>query len=319
MILISILLILGFILLIKGADFLVDGSSSIAKKLGVSPIVIGLTVVAFGTSAPELVVNLIASISGTTDLAVGNIVGSNIANILLIGGSAAIIAPLLVGKKTIQYEIPFAFLAAVILSFLAADAWLFKSEMSVISRVDGGILLICFALFMMYIFHSIKTTGKIEVDETEKNISFYTAIGLILLGLGGLVLGGYWIVEGAIKIAVLIGVSQSVIGLSIVAIGTSLPELATSIAAARKGHADLAIGNIVGSNIFNIFWIIGISAIIRPLPISSDSIIDFIVMIVASGLLFAVLFIGSKQRINRFHGIGFVLLYVAYMVYLFMR
>lgn len=310
-----ILFFFGFVLLIKGADLLVDGASSIAKKMKISNISIGLTVVAFGTSMPELVVNIFASYQGNPEIAIGNILGSNIANILLILGISAIIYPLTVQKNTIWKEIPFSLLAAIIVGVLASDGLIDGRNFSELSRGDGFILIGFFVIFMYYIVSIAK-----DVDDTQgieiKDISNLKSFLFILGGLVGLTVGGKLIVDGAVMIAGEMGLSESFIGLTVVAIGTSLPELATSAVAAYKKNVDIAVGNIVGSNIFNIFWILGISAIIKPLPFNPTSIYDLLMTLIASLLLFAFLFVGKKHQINKTKGIIFVLIYIGYIVFL---
>ena len=310
-----ILFIIGFFLLIKGADLLVDGSASIAKKLKISSIVIGLTIVAFGTSAPEFIVNIFASGKGKTEIAIGNILGSNIANILLILGISAIIYPITAKKNTVLKEIPLSLLAAVVLGLMANDMIIDGSGFSGITRIDGFILLSFFIIFLYYTF-GITKSDKDIVEEEIKVFSYPKAIIFIILGLVGLTIGGKWIVDGAVKIAEFFNISQSLIGLTIVAIGTSLPELATSAIAAYKKQSDIAIGNVVGSNIFNIFWILGASAIIRPLPFNTSSNGDIAMTIFASILLFIVMFIGKKRVIERWQGVFMVTTYVGYIVFL---
>lgn len=310
-----ILFVLGFVLLIKGADLLVDGSASVARKLKISDISIGLTVVAFGTSMPELVVNIFASFQNNPDIAIGNILGSNIANILLILGISAIIYPLTVKKNTIWKEIPFSLLAALVLGILASDALIDGRNFSELSRGDGIALIGFFAIFMYYIV-SIAKEPDSEVEVEVKNLSTAKATMFILGGLAGLVVGGKLIVDGAVEIAGSIGLSESFIGLTVVAVGTSLPELATSAVAAYKKNVDIAVGNIVGSNIFNIFWILGISSIIKPLPFNPASIYDLGMTIAASVLLFIFLFVGKKHSIGKVKGILFVLIYILYIVFL---
>ncbi|MBI2633451.1 MAG: calcium/sodium antiporter [Parcubacteria group bacterium] len=314
--LIYILFVLGFVILIKGADFLVDGSSSLAKRLKISDIVIGLTIVAFGTSAPELVVNILASAQGSTDLAVGNILGSNIFNILMILGVAAIIFPLSVKRGTIWKEIPFAFLAAFLVAIIGNDLLIDGATESQLGRIDGIILLSFFIIFLIYVFG----ISKVEGSKTSVKIYSYSrTILMIAGGLVGLVLGGKWIVDGAVEIARAFGASEALIGLTIVAAGTSLPELATSAIAAYKKNADIAVGNAVGSNIFNIFFVLGISAIIRPLPFSSGLNIDAIVVLVVTALLFLAMFVGKKHILERWQGIVFIILFVIYIAYLILR
>ncbi len=311
-----ILFVIGFFVLIKGADLLVDGSSSIAKKLKISNIVIGLTIVAFGTSAPEFIVNIFASANGNTEIAIGNILGSNIANILLILGISAIIYPLVTKNNTVWKEIPLNLLAAILLGILVNDVRIEGGTFSGLSRIDGFVLLAFFIIFLYYTFGISKVTGEISDEPNIKQLSNLKSLLYIVGGLLGLVMGGKWIVDGAVKIAELFNVNQSLIGLTIVAIGTSLPELATSAIAAYKKQTDIAIGNVVGSNIFNIFWILGFSALIRPLPFSKTSDFDIIMTILASAILFIIMFIGKKHTIEKWQGIIMILLYIAYIVFL---
>jgi len=310
-----ILFIIGFFLLIKGADLLVDGSASIAKKLKISSIVIGLTIVAFGTSAPEFIVNIFASVQGNSEIAIGNILGSNIANILLILGISAIIFPITAKKNTVLKEIPLSLLAIIVLGVMANDMIIDGAAFSSVTRIDGLILLFLFIIFLYYTF-GITKSGKDIVEEEIKTLSYSKAILFIFLGLAGLVIGGKWIVDGAVKIAELFNISQSLIGLTVVAVGTSLPELATSAMAAYKKQSDIAIGNVVGSNIFNIFWILGASAIVRPLPFSTSSNGDILMTIFASIMLFLVMFMGKKRVIERWQGVFMVTTYIGYVVFL---
>lgn len=317
-ILIYILFVIGFIILIKGADALVAGASSLAKRFNISNLVIGLTVVAFGTSAPELIVNVIASFQGNTDIAIGNIIGSNIANILLILGVSSIIYPLTVKKNTVWKEIPLSLLAALMLGVLANDVLLDNASYSALTRIDGMVLIAFFIIFMYYTFGIAKAENG-DAGEDIEQATTAKAIAFILLGLAGLAIGGKWIVDGAVQIASSLGVSQAFIGLSIVAIGTSLPELATSAVAAYKKNSDIAIGNVVGSNIFNIFWVLGLSATIRPLPFKPASNADIGMVILASFLLFGLLFLGRRHKLGKAEGIVFVLAYVAYIGFLISR
>ncbi len=310
-----ILFILGFFILIKGADLLVDGSASIAKKLKISNIVIGLTIVAFGTSAPELIVNIFASAQGSSDLAISNILGSNIANILLILGISAIICPVVTKRNTVLKEIPLSILAVIILGVLANDYLIDGQNFSAITRIDGIVLLSFFVIFLYYTFGIAKAGDSLLPEEKIDTFSYRKSILFIILGLTGLTLGGKFIVNGAIKIAELFNISESLIGLTVVAIGTSLPELAASAIAAHKKHTDIAIGNVVGSNIFNIFWILGLSAVINPLPFDISANKDILMTLAASLLLFAIMFIGKKRIIELWQGILMVLLYIAYIAY----
>ena len=316
--LIYILFIVGFFLLIKGADCLVDGAVSIAKKLKIPSIVVGLTIVAFGTSSPELIVNIFASCSGNTEIAIGNILGSNTSNILLILGLSAIVYPLVTKKNTIWKEIPLSLLAAILLGIMASDTLIDGSSFSGLTRIDGLILLSFFVIFFYYIIE-ISKNGQEDFNLDIKQLGYLRSILYIIGGLFCLVLGGKWIVDGAIKIAEVCNVNQSLIGLTIVAVGTSLPELATSVVAAYKKQTDIAVGNIVGSNIFNIFFILGISAIIRPLPFMENFRIDIFMTIFASLLLFIVMFVGKKHIIERWQGTFMIFVYVMYVVFLIIR
>jgi cation:H+ antiporter len=314
-----ILLFAGFLLLIKGADFLVEGASSIARRFNVSDLVIGLTVVAFGTSTPELFVNILASIQGNTGIAIGNVLGSNISNILLILGVSAIICPLTVGQGTVWKEIPLSFLAVIVLAIVANDHILDHRDFSEISRTDGLIFL---SFFVIFIYYSVGVAKKIEgMDDhvPPQTHAMFKSVVLALLGLIGLTLGGHWIVDGAVKIASRFGMSQSLVGLTVVAVGTSLPELATSAMAAYKKNVEIAVGNVVGSNIFNIFFVLGISSTIKPLPFQTVNNLDIGVVVLASTLLFGSVFTGKKKSIDKWEGVVFLLLYIGYIAYLVVR
>lgn len=319
MILIYILFVVGFVALIKGADLLVDGASSLARRLGVSTLVIGLTIVAFGTSTPELIVNIFASIKGNTDIAIGNILGSNISNILLILGISAAIYPLAVKKGTVWKEIPFGFLAVLVLALMVNDALIDNGSWSGLMRIDGFVLISFFIIFLYYAFGISKAEPADAVEIKPRMRSLWRSCLMISGGLLGLVIGGKWIVDGAVVIASSFGVSEALIGLTIVAVGTSLPELATSAVAAYKKDVDIAVGNIVGSNIFNIFWVLGVSAAIRPLPFSQTLMSDVLVTVMATLLLFAVMFIGKRHILERWQGICFIALYVGYITHLIIR
>lgn len=317
-----ILFFVGFVALIKGADLLVDGASSLAGRLGVSALVIGLTIVAFGTSAPELVVNLLASWQGNTDIAIGNILGSNIVNILLILGISAIFYPLTVQRGTVWKEIPFALLAVVVLAVLANDVAIDGATSSALTRIDGVVLISFFVIFLYYIFgltrrESANTDS--EVASVEPQFTMLRSLVMVIIGITGLVVGGKWIVDGAVAFATGFGVSEALIGLTIVAIGTSLPEMATSVVAAYKKNVDIAVGNIIGSNIFNVFWILGVSSLIRPLPFAPALSMDLLVTVGATLVLFLALFVGKRHTIERSQGVVFVILYVAYIGFLILR
>lgn len=310
-----VLFVVGFLFLIKGANWLVDGAASVARKFKISSIVIGLTIVAFGTSMPELIVNIFASAQGNPDIAIGNILGSNIANILLILGISAIIYPLATKRNTVWKEIPLSLLAALILGIMANDALIDGGGFSGLTRVDGLVFIAFFIIFLYYTFGIAKVSGQageVKVKQLSNLRSFLFIIG----GLVALIVGGKWIVDGAVKIAELFNISQSLIGLTVVAVGTSLPELATSAVAAYKKQTDIAIGNVVGSNIFNIFWVLGVSSLIRPLPFGAGSQGDIIMTILASVILFFVLFIGKKHIIQRWQGATMIMIYIGYIVFL---
>lgn len=314
---IYILFILGFVFLVKGADLLVDGSSSIAKRIGISDLVIGLTIVSLGTSAPELLVNIIASIKGNADIGIGNILGSNISNIFLILGISAIIYPLKIQKTTTWKEIPLNFIAAIVLFLMVNDIMIDKAEFSVLGRIDGLILMIFFFIFMNY------TIGLAKAHKEKHNghpkYPILKASLMTLVGIVGLAFGGQWVVNGAIVIAKQFGLSEALIGLTIVAVGTSLPELATSAVAAYKHKSDIAIGNVVGSNLFNIFWVLGLSAVIKPMPFNLMINTDIIVYMMATMMLFVYCFTNRRYSIDKAEGIIFVLAYIAYIVFLVIR
>lgn len=310
-------LVIGFAFLVKGADFLVDSASSLAKKMKISALAIGLTIVAFGTSAPELIVNIFASVRGNADLAIGNIVGSNIVNILLILGAAMIIYPLSVKKGTVWKEVPLALLAAMMVALLANDVLIDGGFSSALTRIDGVVLIVFFVIFIYYIFGIC----KIE-DGQGLEIKVYSLPRSLLMIAGGLIaltLGGKMIVDAAVATARALAVSEAFIGLTIVAIGTSLPELATSITAALKKNSDIAVGNIVGSNIFNVFFILGTSAIISPLSFSPILNFDVWVLIITTLMLFGFMFLSKRRILERWQGIMFVMMYFIYIACLIIR
>ncbi len=311
------LLVGGFLLLTIGASILVDGAASVAKRYGISNLVIGLTVVAFGTSSPEMVVNVVSALRGTTDIAIGNVLGSNIFNILAILGLSALIRRLPVQESTIRGEIPLSLVAALLLFPLGAPYLslpLDGSDPSALGRIDGIILLLFFAYFLRYTFKNARTGT--ESDGSVKLFSLPVSVAMIVAGLAMLVFGGKFLVDGAVIVARHFGIAERVIGLTIVAAGTSLPELATSMVAAYKKNADIAVGNIVGSNIFNIFLILGISAVIRPLPFSTGTTVDLSVTALCSMLLFVLVYRRTDRRLGRRDGALLVAFYVAYVSYL---
>jgi cation:H+ antiporter len=313
---------LGFVLLIKGADWLVESSSDLARRAGISDLVIGLTIVAFGTSLPELTVNLISSFSGSSGIALGNIFGSNIANILLILGISALVRELPVKRPTILSEIPFSLAAVLLVGFFAnSNLFLDESYDLTFDRVEGLIVLLFFFLFMAYIYDmavSDRSQG-VEQEAAEQDRPAYQHILLILAGLAALFLGGRWVVEGAVEIARNLGMSESLIGLTIVAVGTSLPELVTSVIAARKGKSDIAIGNVIGSNIFNLLWVLALSATILPLPFDTKANTDILMIIFSTTLLILSMVWNRRLAITRTEGVVFLACYVGYTAFLVWR
>ncbi len=316
-----LILAAGFVLLILGADILVKGASSIAKRLKVSDLIIGLTVVSIGTSAPELSVNILASIDGSGGMALGNVIGSNIFNFLAILGITALIRPINLKSSLLKVEIPFAILASFAMIFVAAD-FILDGTTGVISRGDGMILILFFSIFLYYVFLSAKKGEISESDATgESSKSYSVPLSLVMIGGGvaALIYGGDLIVGSATQLAQRWGFSDNLIGLTIVAAGTSLPELATSAVAAFRGNSDIAVGNVVGSNIFNIFMVLGFSSVILPIPVSGESITDAVVAAAATGLVLFFGFRGKGQRIDKFEGGILLTLYVAYMTYLIIK
>ena len=319
--LIYTLFAVGFVVLIKGADFLVAGSASVAKKYNISDMVIGLTIVSMGTSMPELIVNIIASSKDASDIAIGNIIGSNISNILLILGVAAIIYPLSIKKSTTYSEIPFSIIALLLVAFVA-NAALFRSEDAhIISRGDGALLMLFFALFIMYIIKLAKSGRADMLEEApDEQLNMTKSVVFIILGMAGLFFGGKWVVDGAKQIASEFGMSETLIGLTIVAIGTSLPELVTSAMAAYKKNTDIAVANVLGSNIFNLLWVLGISALISRLDYDININTDIFILLLATCLIIFSLATGkAKDRIGKPTGVLFILCYVAYISFLIWR
>lgn len=298
------LLVAGFVLLIKGADWFVDGSSAIATRFGIPQLVIGLTIVAMGTSAPEAAVSITAAVSGNAEITIGNIVGSNILNILIILGISSIIVPLAVAKSTIRYEIPFMILITGVLLLLGLDGET--------GLVDGIILIALFISYLVYLFITAKKDMAQHKDEEKpKQMAAWKSIVFIVIGLAMIILGSKVTVDSASWIAAQLGLSERFIGLTIVALGTSLPELFTSVMAARKGNADIAIGNIVGSNIFNILFVVGLSALIIPVPFAQNFIFDTIIAIAAAVLLL-VCCLNKQKMLKRWAGILMLVSYAAY-------
>jgi len=316
-----VLLLVGFAALIKGADVLVDASAELGKRLGISELIIGLTIVAFGTSLPEMIVNILANAEGAGDLAIGNIIGSNIANVLLILGIASLIRPLRVTRVTVWREILFAMGAGLILVLLVADEFLAEGFVG-LDRIDGIMLIVLFALFLYYSFGRSQTNVEQAEEElgAKENYSFANTFMLIVIGLLGLGIGGELIVRNATSLAELIGISGGVVGLTIVALGTSAPELAASISAVRKGKTDLAVGNVVGSNLFNTFWVLGLNAAILPLAFSSDLYFDVAYAAFAVVVFFGLMAFGRpRHAISKYEGMVLLSLYGIYIASLVVR
>lgn len=306
----------GLLLILVGANALTDGASSVAKRFNISPLVIGLTIVAFGTSAPELTVSIVSALKGSADMAIGNVVGSNIFNTLMIVGCTAAIVPIGMNKGTLSKEIPLCILASVVLFICGNDVLINGATENTISSSDGMLLLCFFLIFLSYTF-AIARNGNGGEEETKiKMMPIWKSVLFIAGGLLGLIYGGQFFVNGASGIARSLGVSESIIGLTLVAGGTSLPELATSVVAALKKNPEMAIGNVIGSNLFNIFFVLGCSATISPLNMQGITNIDLGVMIGACVLLYLFGLFIRKRTITRVEGIVMVLCYVGYMVYL---
>ncbi len=315
-----IFFIIGLLMVLKGADYLVDGASSAAKRLNISEIVIGLTIVSFGTSAPELIVNVLSSLKHKNEIVLGNIIGSNIFNTLLILGVAGIIYPLTVAKNTVFKEIPFSLLAVVLIFILGNDNFFNPDKINIISALDGVIMLVLFAGFMFYIYRiSKETENNTECGSDIKLMSITKSVIFILIGVIGLFLGGKIVVDNAVEIARLFGVSEKLIALTIISGGTSLPELATSAVAAFKKNSDIAIGNIVGSNIFNVFWILGLSAFISPITYDTVFNMDLLVLIGSTVILFLFMFTLCRNKLDRTEAFIFLMLYFVYTFFIIYR
>ena len=316
----AIILVIGFVLLIKGADFFVEGSSSVAKKFNVPSLIIGMTIVAMGTSLPELAVSVTASMIGNNTLAVSNVAGSNIFNLMVVCGACALFTPLTIEKNTLLKEFPFSIICAgllVVLGFLGMS----------LGRVDGIIFLVIFIVYLLWMIRSAKQArnagDRLEEEEEEfieeeiKILPMWKCLLFIVGGMIAIKFGGDFVVDGASAIAAGFGLSQTLIGLTIVALGTSLPELVTSIVAARKDEVDMALGNVIGSNIFNILLILGVAAAISPITFLTENIIDIVILIVMSLVVW--IFAWTSKKINRKEGIMMLLMYAAYMVYICIR
>lgn len=320
-------LLLGFLFLVKGADYFVDGSSSIAKYFNVPPLIIGLTIVAFGTSAPEAAVSITASIQGQNGIALGNVIGSNIFNLLCVVGMSAFISTLPVKKSILLKEFPFLLLSSIVLFILCNDFVFQKSSISILSSGDGLILLLFFIIFIYYLLGvALKSRKETKIDYDDLvlskdnssgntctcEISLSKALTMSIVGIIGIVLGGKLVVDCASDIAMTFGVSEKMIGLTIVSIGTSLPEFITSVIAASKGESDIALGNVIGSNVFNILFILGLSSLISPIPVDPSLFFDIAIMILITIVTY--LFSIRKKDVNKFESIILIAAYAIYMM-----
>lgn len=308
-----ILLVGGFVLLIKGADFFVDGSSAVAKMLKIPSLIIGMTIVAMGTSLPETSVSVSASLAGKNELAISNAVGSNIFNLMVVCGICAVLCPMAVGKDTIKKDFPFSVFAAAVLLAMGAS-------MLNISRGGGIVLLVLFCLFLLMMISSAKkarNAGNAQEEDEYKALPVWKCLLFIIGGAAAIAIGGKMVVEGASDIARAFGMSDNLIGMTIVALGTSLPELVTSVVAARKNELDMALGNVIGSNIFNILFVLGIAATISPIGFTMENAIDTAVLIVMS--LLVLLFCYPKKKLVRWHGAVMLAVYAGYTAYIFVR
>jgi len=315
-----IIFFVGIFLLIKGSDYLIEGSSLLAKKLKINSLIVSLTIVAFGTSTPELIINVFSALKGSTDIALGNIIGSNIANILLILGIVAIISPIKFEHSVIRKEIPFSLFAAILL-FLSANYFFSDLGKKNITGISGLIFLVFFGVFLYSIFGAAKKSrAKFEVKDIgispQKNSAIFI---MIFLGLIGLYFGGAWVVEGALFISTNLGLSQFFVSATILAIGTSLPELVVGVKAAKRKEPELAVGNVVGSNIFNILWVLGITAIISPIVILDSVNFDMIFLILITTMLLLFLYFNKNNDLKKWHGVLFIFLYVLYLIYITIR
>ncbi|MFA6349815.1 MAG: calcium/sodium antiporter [Candidatus Omnitrophota bacterium] len=308
----GVLFVIGFFVLIKGAHWLVEGGTSLAKALGVSDFFIGLTVVAFGTSLPEMFIDITAAIRGNTGIVIGDIVGSNVTNILLILGVAAVIFPLQIRHGVVWKEIPFTFVAALSVLLLGNDKLIEGISYPQLSRIDGLIMLSFFAIYLYYLVSISKTTPQLLGVE-NKRLDTVKSIIRIIIGLFALFVGAKLVVIAAVFIAVKLHITETVIGLTVIALGSSLPELTASVVAALKKHSDLALGNIVGSNIVNIFLVLGVCSIIRPLPLRPQDNFAIIIAIMSSVLLFVSAFVGKRKVIDRWIGVMFIIIYLFYV------
>jgi cation:H+ antiporter len=312
-----LLLLIGFATLIKGADIMVSGASSLAKRMNVSTLIIGLTIVAFGTSAPEMTVNVINSYFGRNEAIFGNVIGSNIFNVLFVLGVTGVIYPLVVQKSSVKYEVPLSLLAVGLVYILVND-FQWSGSTNILTRLDGLILLGGFGVFMFYIYRSMKK----QLEYEESNIKEYSTLISVLMVVGGIAMligGGYLVTENAVGIAEKFGLSEKLIGLTILAVGTSLPELATTAVAAYRKNTDIAIGNVIGSNLFNIFFILSINSIVKPIEYNPVLNTDLLVLTMSTIFLLIFMFTLNKNKIDRWEAFIFLMIYIAYTCYLIIR
>ncbi len=311
--LISLLkLTIGIVFLVKGADIFIAGASGIAKRMGIPDFVIGLTLIAFGTSLPELMVNIKASLEGATEMTLGNVVGSNIANILLILGIAGIIRPLSIHRTFVKKEIPLNFLSILVLFAMIGDRFLDGTAEALVSRSEGLVLI---TTFIGYLYFLAAFMEKEEINEEELKMGYLKGFAYVILGLAGLILGSRWSVEGGIGMALILGVSQALIGLFLIAVGTSLPELITSAVAAYRGNSDIALGNVAGSNIFNISLVLGTSSLINPIVVPDRILKDIILLVIATTILLISNYTGRKYTVSRLEATIFLTVYIFYALY----
>lgn len=321
MVLTYILFVLGIILLIKGAHYLVEGASSLAKRMRVPTLIIGITVVSIGTTMPELIVNVLANLRGASEIAFGNILGSIIANIFLVLGVTAIIRPIKVERNSVTKEIPIALFAVIVLFIIANSMTIDQTTTNTLTRTNGAIMILFFLVFLYYSIEVFRQSRKklqdqaIGIDARPLSIS----ILMMLVGVIGLFFGGEWTVNGAVVIARQFGLSEFLISSTIIALGTSLPELMTGITAARKNETGIVVGNVAGANIFNVFWILGVSALIAPIAVPSFINTDTAIACIATLMLLGSIFLGKKGEIERWQGITFILLYIAYLAFIVIR
>ncbi len=319
-----LLLVVGFVLLVKGADFFVEGSSAVAKRFKVPSIIIGLTIVAMGTSAPELAVSITAGMAGNNEIAISNVIGSNMFNLLVVVGACAAILPMNVSKDILKKQFPFAMIIQALLLFFCVNKFMGNTfgvvdGNNVLSRVEGIILIILFIAFMADMIITTLKSRKEAVDDEadEKQLGILLSIVYIVGGAAAIVYGGDTVVNCASEIATAFGMSQTFIGLTIVAIGTSLPELVTSLTAIKKGENDLALGNVIGSNLFNVLFVLAISTTLTPIAVLDSNIIDLVMLVVVSAIVYV--FCVGKNKVSRVEGISMVAMYIFYTVYLLIR